>query len=69
MPFLIYGTDEGRISENAALLAKNWSKKYGDGGEIIQIDDRPLLTIPILSPLKYARSQCLAAFRSFRAKP
>lgn len=48
LAYLIYGTDEGRISENAALLAKNWSAKYGDGGEIIQINDRSLADNPDL---------------------
>ena len=46
MAYLIYGTDEGRISENALLLAKSWSAKFGDGGEIIQIDDRALADNP-----------------------
>ncbi len=44
--YLIYGTDEGRISENASLLAKNWLKKFGDGGEIIQIDERAIADNP-----------------------
>ncbi len=44
--FLIYGTDAGRISENAVLLAKNWSAKHGDGGEIIQIDERSIADNP-----------------------
>ncbi len=43
---LIYGTDEGRISENASVLARNWSEKYGDGGEIIRIDERALSENP-----------------------
>ena len=46
LAYLIYGTDEGRISENATRLAKNWSAKYGDGGEIIQIDDRSFAENP-----------------------
>ena len=46
LAFLIYGTDEGRISETAQLLAKNWSGKFGDGGEIIQIDDKGLSENP-----------------------
>ena len=46
LAFLIYGSDEGRISENASLLAKNWSAKYGDGGEIIQLDERSLADNP-----------------------
>ncbi len=44
--YLFYGTDEGRISENAAVLAKTWSTKHGDGGEIIQIDDRSIADNP-----------------------
>jgi DNA polymerase-3 subunit delta len=39
---LIYGADEGRISENASLLARSWLNKHGDGGEIIRLDERAL---------------------------
>ncbi len=46
MAYLFHGTDEGRISENAALLAASWSKKFGDGGEIIQIDEQRLADNP-----------------------
>ena len=44
--YLIYGMDEGRISETARRLAQNWSAKFGDGGEIIRIDERALSENP-----------------------
>ncbi len=50
--YLIYGTDEGRISENAALIARNWSEKFGDGGEILHLDDRALADNPDLLSLE-----------------
>lgn len=40
--YLVHGTDEGRISETAATIARNWSQRYGDGGEIISLDDRAI---------------------------
>jgi DNA polymerase-3 subunit delta len=46
LAYLIYGSDEGRVSESAHLLAKNWSEKYGDGGELITIDERSLADNP-----------------------
>ena len=48
LAYLIYGTDEGRITENAALLGKNWLLKFGDGGELIRIDERNLAENPDL---------------------
>lgn len=46
LAYLIYGTDEGRISENAARLAKNWSAKFGENGDIIRIDERSMADNP-----------------------
>jgi DNA polymerase-3 subunit delta len=40
--YLVHGTDEGRISETAAQIARDWSKRFGDNGEIIQLDERAL---------------------------
>ena len=44
--YLIYGTDEGNISENASQLAKNWSKKFGEDGDILQITEASLADNP-----------------------
>jgi DNA polymerase-3 subunit delta len=45
---LIYGPDEGRVSENAANLARAWSAKHGEGGDIIRISERELTENPDL---------------------
>jgi len=44
--YLVFGGDEGRVNETAHLLAKNWRAKFGDGGEIIHIDERSLASNP-----------------------
>jgi DNA polymerase-3 subunit delta len=44
--YLIHGTDEGRISETAAQIARDWSKRFGDNGEIVSIDERALAEHP-----------------------
>jgi len=64
--YLIYGSDEGRISENASLLAKNWSKKYGDGGEIIQIDDRSIADNPDIIAIEIRSVSMFGGFSVIR---
>ena len=66
--FLIYGTDEGRISENASLLAKNWSKKYGDGGEVIQIDDRAIADNPDIIAIEVRSVSMFGGFSVIRLR-
>jgi DNA polymerase-3 subunit delta len=73
--YLIYGTDEGRISETAALLAKNWSAKFGEGGELIQIDEKSLaenpdlLAIEVRSVSMFGGYSVLRVALSARIKP
>lgn len=44
--YLVFGIDEGRISETAVAIARNWSRRYGEGGEILSLDDRTLAERP-----------------------
>ncbi|MCF6199756.1 MAG: DNA polymerase III subunit delta [Hyphomicrobiaceae bacterium] len=67
LAYLIYGTDEGRISENAALLAKNWSAKFGDGGDIIRIDERSLADNPDLLAIEIRSVSMFGGYNVVRA--
>ncbi|MCP4937185.1 MAG: DNA polymerase III subunit delta [bacterium] len=64
--YLFYGTDEGRISENATLLAKNWSAKHGDGGEIIKIDDRSIADNPDIIAIEVRSVSMFGGFSVIR---
>ena len=66
--FLIYGTDEGRISENAVLLARSWSKKFGDGGEVVQIDDRTIADNPDIIAIEVRSVSMFGGFSVIRLK-
>ncbi len=64
--YLIYGSDEGRINETAAILAENWSAKHGDGGEIIQIDDRSIADNPDIIAIEVRSVSMFGGFSAIR---
>ncbi len=67
LAYLIYGTDEGRISENAAILAKTWSGKFGEGGDIIRIDERSLADNPDILAIEIRSVSMFGGFNVVRA--
>ncbi len=67
LAYLIYGTDEGRISENAAILARTWSKRFGDGGDIIHIDERSLADNPDILAIEIRSVSMFGGFNVVRA--
>ena len=67
LAYLFYGTDEGRIAENAALLAKNWSEQFGDGGEIVRIDERNLADNPDLLAIEIRSVSMFGGYNVVRA--
>ncbi len=67
LAYLVYGTDEGRISENATLLSKSWSEKYGEGGDIIRIDERSLADNPDLLAIEIRSVSMFGGYNVVRA--